>query len=190
MAITIKSPLKCGYLISDILLLICTTFMLVLLGIIWDKIMDSSMKVGTYLLCFLAILFAFIFNIIVGFMNYIRDYKNHNKYGTMLKFFMLVLIVPTGIQIFLKSENFPPKNLKKLLKIYWILCFVTVPLILINFILGFLNIDKKLVKKIFKKIDTDEAQPLEEPIYPANSRGSYIFSFSESTDLVNPNEIA
>ena len=145
-------------LINDIIILILN----IILGVLLLNISSKAKTYrGTYnLFIFQASLsiIIIVLDIILNIKNLISNYKGHNKYGMLIRFFMFYLIIPCVVLTYERSNNINHDDIKNISFILVYIGFLNDGFIIISMILSFMVIDiqkeeKILVRKNRKSIN-------------------------------------
>ena len=88
--------------------------------------------------------------------NFIKDYKGHNRYGMLIRFFMFYLMIPSAVLTYQRGNNINHDDIKNISDLVLYLGFMNDGFIIISMIMSFIIIDiqeeeKILVKKKNKK---------------------------------------
>ena len=135
-------------LINDIFILLLNTVLCVFLFIISNK--EKEYREARKLFIFQLILIFIIIglDIILNITNLTLNYKGHNKYGMLIRFFMFYLVIPCVILTYINGKEINHEDIKNGSNIVLYLGFINDGLIISSMILSFIVIDKKKEEKI------------------------------------------
>ena len=135
-------------LINDIIIFILSILLLVFLLIISNKeqLYRNSRKL--YLFQFILTIIIIIIDLFLNIKNIISNFKGHNKYGMLIRFFMFYLIIPCVILTYIKSNDLNHEDIKSASDIAFYIGFINDGFIISSMILSFIVIDKKQEEKI------------------------------------------
>ena len=135
-------------LANDIIILLLNITLTIILFIISNK--EKTYRGSSKLYLFQCILSIgiIILDIILNLKNIISNYRGHNKYGMLIRFFMFYLIIPCVILTYQRSYNLNHDDIKTASDIIFYLGFINNGFIISSMILSFIVIEKKKEEKI------------------------------------------
>ena len=80
--------------------------------------------------------------------NCLTDYKGHNRYGMLIRFFMFYLIIPCAVLTYQRSNNINHQDIKDPSDLVLYLGFANDGLLIVSMILSFVVIEKQKEEKI------------------------------------------
>ena len=142
---------KIFLIINDIIILILNISLSVFMFIISykEKLYRNSRKLFIFQLILSFIILGL--DMILNLANKIRNYKGHNKYGMLLRFFMFYLIIPCIILTYQRSNNLNHDDILSSSNIAFYIGSINDVFILISMILSFVIIEKKSEETISVK---------------------------------------
>ena len=135
-------------LINDIIILILNIIICIFLFNIAKK--EKNYR-GTSKLFFFQIILSFVIiflDIVLNLKNIISNYKGHNKYGMLLRFFMFYCIIPCIVLTYQRSNNLNHEDIKTIGNILFYMGCINEGLIINSMILSFIIIDTQKEEKI------------------------------------------
>ncbi len=135
-------------LINDIIIFILSVLLFVFLLTISNKedFYRNSRKL--FLFQFILTIIIIILDLFLNIKNIISNYKGHNKYGMLIRFFMFYLIIPCVILTYIKSNDLNHEDIKAVSDIVFYIGFINDGFIILSMILSFIVIDKQKEEKI------------------------------------------
>ena len=133
---------------NDVLMFILNIIICIILFIISNK--EKSYRGTSRLFKFQCILIIIILalDIVLNVKNLKSDYKGHNRYGMIIRFFMFYLIIPCVVLTYQRSNNLNHDDIKNASDIIFYIGFINDSLIISSMILSFIVIDKLNEEKI------------------------------------------
>ena len=133
---------------NDILILSLNIVICIILFNISDKEKTYRGSWRLFKFQFILIILIIFLDIILNIKNLISDYKGHNRYGMIIRFFMFYLIIPCAVLTYQRSQNLNHDDIKDASDIIFYIGFINDGLILTSMILSFIVIDKLNEEKI------------------------------------------
>ena len=135
-------------LADDLIILLLNIVICIFLFNISNK--EKKYRGSTKLYVFQIILsfIIIVLDIVLNIKNIISNYKGHNRFGMLLRFFIFYCIIPCIILTYQRSNNLNHDDIKNIGNILFYMGCVNEGLIIISMILSFLVIDTQKEEKI------------------------------------------
>ena len=134
--------------INDIIILIFNIIILIILFVISNK-EKKYRNTRTLFISQLIISFIIVvLDIILNFANIKYNYKGHNKYGMLIRFFMFYLIIPCVVLTYQRGNNLNHDDITNASNFTMYIGFINDSFVLTSMILSFILIEKKKEEKM------------------------------------------
>ena len=136
------------FLANDIIILLLNIVLTILLFILLNK--EKTYRGSTKLFLFQCILsiLIIVLDIILNVKNIISNYRGHNKYGMLIRFFIFYLIIPCVMLTYQRSHNLNHDDIKTSGNAVFYIGFINNGFIIASMILSFIVIDTQKEEKI------------------------------------------
>ena len=142
---------KILFLINDSIILSLNIALCIFLFIINKKEYTYRGSLKLYLFQLILIIIIIILDIFMNIRNFIKDYKGHNRYGMLIRFFMFYLMIPSAVLTYQRGNNINHDDIKNISDVVLCLGFINDGFIIISMIMSFIIIDIQEEEKILVK---------------------------------------
>ena len=135
-------------IINDIIILIFNLIILIILFVISGKEKKYRNSRTLFISQLMISILIIILDIILNFANIKYNYKGHNKYGMLIRFFMFYLIIPCVILTYQRGNNLNHDDITNASNFTLYIGFINDGFVLTSMILSFILNEKKKEEKI------------------------------------------